>query len=184
MTSIIETHNSPIADFQASKLFTSELSSEINFYNHSEGAIFFEWNFDNGEYSFEENPTFNFSDPQIYNVSLIATNDIGCSSEIIKVVNINPEYTFFVPDAFTPDGDGLNDVFLAEGNRILSFEMQVFDRWGGIIFKSPHIDLGWDGNNSNGEELSEGIYMYHILVYDLNEKLWVYNGEFKLVRSF
>jgi gliding motility-associated-like protein len=182
MPAIIETHNFPIADFQASTLFASELSPKINFYNHSEGAIFFEWNFDNGEYSFEENPTFIFNNPQIYNVALTATNDIGCSSKIIQTVQINPEYTFFIPDAFTPDGDGLNDVFIAQGNRISSFEMQVFDRWGGVIFESSSIDLGWDGNSFTGEELGDGIYLYHITLYDINQRLWVYNGELKLMR--
>ena len=182
MSAIIQVHALPIADFQASTLFASELSPEINFYNHSKDATFFMWNFDNGEYSSEENPIVSFYNPQIYNVVLRATNEIGCSSEMIKTVQINPEYTFFIPDAFTPDGDGLNDVFEAQGNRISSFEMQVFDRWGGIVFSSASIELGWDGNNSSGEQLRDGIYLYHIALYDLNERLWVYNGELKLMR--
>jgi gliding motility-associated-like protein len=181
---IIEVHSSPIADFQVSSLFESELSPEINFFNNSEGAIFFEWNFDNGDYLFEESPTYSFSEPQIYNVVLTATNSFGCSSEMIKPIQINPEHTFFVPDAFTPDGDGLNDMFASQGKRISSFEMQVFDRWGGVVFESASINLGWDGNNSSGEQLSEGIYLYCIALYDINERLWVYNGELKLMREF
>ncbi|MEC7863560.1 MAG: PKD domain-containing protein, partial [Bacteroidota bacterium] len=181
MPAIIEVHPLPIADFQASTLFASEISPEINFYNYSEGAIFFMWSFGNGDYLFEENPTYSFSNPQSYNVTLTASND-GCSSEMIKTVYINPEYTFFIPDAFTPNGDGVNDVFAAEGNRILSFEMQIFDRWGGIIFESASIDLGWDGTNFSGEQLNNGIYLYHIALYDLNGRLWVYNGELNLMR--
>ena len=60
--------------------------------------------------------------------------------------------------------------------------MQVFDRWGGIVFSSVSIELGWDGNNSSGEQLRDGIYLYHIALYDLNERLWVYNGELNLMR--
>ena len=89
-----------------------------------------------------------------------------------------------MPDAFTPDGDGLNDIFLPQGERILFYEMQVFDRWGGLVFQSSSIDLGWNGETPNGEKLNEGVYMYHISVSDLNEKVWVYNGEFRLIRSF
>ena len=106
----------------------------------------------------------------------------GCSSEITKTVQIHPEHTFFIPDAFSPNGDGLNDVFLARGTRVFSFEMQVFDRWGGIIFETSDIDLGWDGTNSFGEVLNEGIYLYHIVLYDVNERLWVYSGELNLMR--
>ena len=101
---------------------------------------------------------------------------------MVKTIQINPEYTFFVPDAFTPDGNGVNDVFKPEGNRISSFEMQVFNRWGDIVFESSMLDFGWDGYSSSGEELSRGVYMYHIEVYDLNERLWVYNGEIRLMR--
>ena len=60
--------------------------------------------------------------------------------------------------------------------------MQIFDKWGGIIFESKDIQIGWNGNNSNGEKLNEGIYLYKIAVYDFNDKLWVYNGELKLLR--
>jgi gliding motility-associated-like protein len=179
---VIEVHEFPVADFQPSKLFASELSSEISFYNNSEGATYYEWDFDNGEYSFEESPVFRFYDPHSYDVSLTVTNDFGCSSRMVKTIQINPEYTFFVPDAFTPDGNGVNDVFKPEGNRISSFEMQVFNRWGDIVFESSMLDFGWDGYSSSGEELSRGVYMYHIEVYDLNERPWVYNGEIRLMR--
>ena len=178
----IVVHNFPVVDFKTSTLFASELSSEINFYNYSLGATFFEWDFDNGDYSFEENPVFKFDDPQIYNVSLMATNNAGCSSEMIKSIHIYPEHTFFIPDAFSPNGDGVNDVFLAQGNRVLSFEMQVFDRWGGIVFESSNINLGWDGKTSSGDDLSSGTYLFHIALYDINERPWVYNGELKLIR--
>jgi gliding motility-associated-like protein len=182
MPKVIETHDYPIVSFSASSLIASELYPVINFYNHSKDATFFEWNFDNGEYSFQENPSFCFNTPKIYNVSLNASNDAGCTSEIHKAINIKPHYTFFVPDAFTPNGDGVNDVFLAKGNRIATFEMQVFDRWGAVVFESSSINSGWNGNSNKGNELSVGIYLYNIVVYDLNEKLWVYNGEFDLSR--
>ena len=182
MLSIIETHPYPVADFQPNKLFASELYPEISFFNQSEGADSFEWDFDNGEYSNEVNPTFMFDTPKEYNIQLTANNQAGCSSKISKTININPEFTFFVPDAFTPNGDGLNDVFEPKGNRILSYEMQVFDRWGSVVFESSSVDEGWDGNNYKGEHLKNGLYIYHIAIYDLNERLWVYNGELNLIR--
>jgi gliding motility-associated-like protein len=119
---------------------------------------------------------------QNYNVSLTATDDFGCQSEVTRIVNIHPEYTIFIPNSFTPDSDGLNDVFEAEGTGIVEFEMKVFDRWGGVIFESSSIDLGWNGNNYSGLPTDNGVYLYHVALYDYNGRLWVYNGDINLTR--
>ena len=182
MLDVINAHDFPIVDFKVDKLFASEISSEISFYNGSVGATKYLWDFDNGEYTYEENPIFRFNNPRSYDVSLTATNDFGCSSNMIKTIQINPEFTFYIPDAFTPDNDGINDVFIAKGKRISSFFMQVFNRWGEVVFESSKIDFGWNGKNSSGKMLSNGVYLYKIQVYDLNQRLRVYNGEVKLLR--
>ena len=101
---------------------------------------------------------------------------------MFKTIQINPEFTFYIPDAFTPDNDGINDVFIAKGKRISSFFMQVFNRCGEVVFESSKIDFGWNGKNLSGKMLSNGIYLYKIQVYDLNQRLRVYNGEVKLLR--
>lgn len=179
---IIEVHALPFADFKVSSFLESELNSDIGFFNHSVGAEFFKWDFDDGNHSFEQNPNHSFEFPRIYNVSLHAINQFGCSSVAHKAIQIDPEYTFFVPSAFSPDGDGLNDIFRPKGNRVLSYNIQVFDRWGGLVFESSDINLGWNGTNAKGMRLDDGIYLYHIEVYDLNNRLWIYNGEFSLMR--
>jgi len=88
----------------------------------------------------------------------------------------------YTPNAFTPNGDGDNDVFLAIGKGVDSFEMQVFDRWGGIFFESSDIEYGWNGLDASDNSVGIGRYMYHISLYDYNGKHWVYNGELKLMR--
>jgi len=178
----VEVFSNPVADFNASTYWTTELTSEINFYNNSSGSNSYFWNFDNGINSSELNPTIDFSDIGTYDVILHVISVDGCEDEIIKTINITPQYTFYTPSAFTPNGDGNNDVFLAEGNGVDSFEMQVFDRWGGIVFKSSDINYGWNGLDASDNSVGIGTYMYHILVYDYNGKLWVYNGELNLMR--
>ena len=168
--------------FKPSKVFTSELFSTIQFYNFSKDAISYVWNFDNGDYSYEENPEYTFSNIQYYNIELIAINTFGCSSSIIKTINIHPEYTVFIPTAFSPNKDGLNDIFEVKGKGITLFRMQIYDKWGGIIFESTNINLGWDGTDYVGNKINNGIYPYHVLVHDHNSKPWIYNGEVKLMR--
>jgi gliding motility-associated-like protein len=182
MPAVIAVHLLPFADFHASTLIASEIESEISFYNKSEGATSYVWSFNNGDYSFEESPSYDFIDVKNYNVSLTAIDDFGCQSEVTRIVNIHPEYTIFIPNSFTPDSDGLNDIFEAAGTGIEEFEMKVFDRWGGLIFESSNIDLGWDGNNYSGLPTDNGVYLYHVALYDYNGRVWVYNGDINLTR--
>ena len=178
----VEVFNNPIADFNASAFTTTEHFSEIEFYNNSTGAIMYEWDFDNGSISAERNPIVDFQNIKNHEVVLHVVSAEGCESEIMKNINIFPEYTLYAPNAFTPNGDGNNDVFLAKGNGVTSFEMQVFDRWGGIVFASSDIEYGWDGLDASANSAGVGTYMYHISLYDYNGKLWVYNGELNLMR--
>ncbi len=96
----------------------------------------------------------------LYNV--IGYTD-GCSdtdSVVINVINIGD--AIFIPSAFTPNGDGKNDVFKAErAGKYDSFEMKIFNRWGELVFVSDDINTGWDGI-INGDKLQEGIYVYSI----------------------
>ncbi|MBT6965097.1 MAG: T9SS type B sorting domain-containing protein, partial [Flavobacteriales bacterium] len=140
------------------------------------------WDFDNGMTSSLENPVIEFNNIGNYNVFLIAVSEFGCEDEMIKQVYIHPEYTIFVPTAFSPDGDGLNDIFEAKGTGITEFEMQVFDRWGGLVFESSSVDYGWNGKDVAGEIVNNGTYLYHVALYDHNGRLWVYNGELNLMR--
>ncbi len=74
-----------------------------------------------------------------------------------------PSNYIFIPNAFSPDGDGLNDMFMATATSdyIQKFQMLIFDRWGGQIFESNDIFLGWDGT-LHGKPLPGGIYTYKI----------------------
>jgi gliding motility-associated-like protein len=182
MPAITQVHALPIADFHASTFITSELESEISFYNQSSGATTYVWSFGNGNFSSEENPIYYFNNAQDYEIILTAINEFSCTSEMIKSVYIHPEYTFFIPDAFTPNGDGNNDIFTAQGNGVTSFEMQVYDRWGGIVFESSDMEYGWDGLDASANKVGVGTYLYHVAVYDYNEKLIIYNGEINLMR--
>jgi len=178
----VEVFSNPVADFNASTYNTTEFTSEINFYNNSLGTNLYFWDFDNGITSSELNPTIDFLDIRIYDVLLHVISADGCEDEMIKTINITPEFALYTPNAFTPNGDGDNDVFLAEGNGVDSFEMQVFDRWGGLVFESSDIEYGWNGLDASANSVGIGTYMYHISLYDYNGKLWVYNGELNLMR--
>lgn len=179
---LIKVNKVPIADFEADITYSCSSSETINFTNNSLNGSVYLWDFDNGMTSSLENPVIEFNNIGNYNVFLTAVSEFGCEDEMIKQVYIHPEYTIFVPSAFTPDGDGINDIFTAKGNAVESFEMQVYDRWGGIVFVSNSIDYGWDGKNVSGDWANNGFYLYQIATFDRNGRLWVYNEELNLMR--
>jgi gliding motility-associated-like protein len=89
---------------------------------------------------------------------------VGKDSIYLKITSEElPSKYFYVPNAFTPDGDGNNDIFYAfpNDNDISHFSMQVFDRWGGRVFSSDDISQGWDGKK-NDTDCPGGVYVYRI----------------------
>ncbi|MFC2111174.1 gliding motility-associated C-terminal domain-containing protein [Bacteroidota bacterium] len=91
-----------------------------------------------------------------------------------------------VPNVFTPNGDGFNDFFIVEGDNIITFEMQIFNRWGQLVFTSDDINLGWDGK-INEEDCTEGVY-YWIVNYEglgntIDEKAGSLHGTVTLFRK-
>lgn len=90
-------------------------------------------------------------DTACYPVELITYNDYGCIDTAYHLVCINGDFVVYIPNAFTPDGDGINEVFLPRGFGISNnnYEFEIFDRWGLLIFKSIDPQKGWDGRTSN-----------------------------------
>lgn len=96
-----------------------------------------------------------YDDTGSYHVTQIVINQYGCTDTIASDVIIVPQATLYVPNTFTPNGDGKNDFFLAYGDFIDEFHMMIFDRWGNLIFESNDIQKGWDGKANGGSELAQ-----------------------------
>jgi gliding motility-associated-like protein len=78
-----------------------------------------------------------------------------------NIAEVTPPVNLYIPNAFTPNGDGLNDMFGAAGQGISEFSMQVFNRWGNLIFESNDIRKQWDGTYK-GEKAELGVYVYKV----------------------
>src|SRR5690606_22560667 len=94
----------------------------------------FHWSFGDGAFSTETNPVHYYAHPEAYDVRLHVTDNLGCRDSI--GFKTTPPLEIFVPNSFTPNGDGVNDLFGAEGTNISEFEMQIFNRWGSPVFHS------------------------------------------------
>jgi gliding motility-associated-like protein len=186
-TAMISVYPIPTADFTA-PLSTSILNPTVPFTDNSLGANTWDWDFNDplnpgNDSSNAQNPTYTFSDVGTYCVDLIVTSVNGCQDNTTLCVVIDPEFTFFIPNAFSPNGDGVNDEFYGKGDFINSFEMYIYDRWGNMIFFSDDINKHWDGTANHGAEIAQqDTYVYVVKLTDNKDKKHKYLGSVTLVK--
>lgn len=115
-----------------------------------------------------------------YTVEVTGNCGIQSESIFIEIVNCLPR--LFIPNAFTPNGDGRNDVFLIKGSTVASFTLYIYDRWGNLVFSTNSLDEGWDGN-VNGQPAPTGVYVYSIIATGFeSEEVLRERGSFSLIR--
>jgi gliding motility-associated-like protein len=133
----------------------------IQFHNLTTGGVSYQWWFDDGGQSTLVNPTHTYDVPATYEITLVATNEIGCTDTVVKPLVIEEEYWIYVPNAFTPDGNRFNNTFEASTINIAKLEIWIFNRWGEVVFTSDKVDFSWDGTY-NGMLCPDGTYTYKI----------------------
>lgn len=140
------------------------------------------WEFGDTKVSYDQNPTHKYTQTGEYKVYLYATDEDGCQSFAIKTINVvSPN--FFLPTAFTPNGDGNNEVFRPIIGRISdeSFDITIADRWGRIVYTSENIYEGWDGRDTKGN-IGEGSYVWIANYKDIYGHSHQANGLVQLIR--
>ena len=170
--------NRPLAKFSLYPRETSISEPTVYVNDQSLFANYYEWSFgDSSNLSFEMDTYHEYQEAGTFEITLHVENEFGCKDSISNKVIINPEFELFIPNAFTPDGDNINDSFLCKGYGIDSFSISILNRWGQIVFSSNDIKTQWDGENA-----INGVYAYRIEVIDLIGKLHFFEGEVSMLR--
>jgi gliding motility-associated-like protein len=150
----------PVADFYASPWEVYVEDGWINFYDQSVGSVVgWEWNFGDGFTSGLQNPAHQYTELNTYPVSLMVEDANGCTDSVFYDILVKDISSAFFPNAFTPDGDGLNDVFKPVNIYLTNYRISIFNRWGQKVFESTDPDYGWDGM-FNGTMAPTGVYTY------------------------
>lgn len=163
-------HDYPDANFYMTPPITDVLNTDIEFTNLSTTLpLTYLWEFNSGispDTSTETHPTkvYPNEEPGTYEVVLTVTNQNGCQDTARGTVIINGIYLFYVPNTFTPDGDGVNEVFrpYGEGIDFSMYTMLIFDRWGELIYETANPERGWDGTYK-GKQVPIGTYIWKIV---------------------
>ncbi len=131
----------------------------MRFENLTTGAVGYNWDFGNATTSTLFEPTAHYSDERNYTIMLVSVSTEGCTDTTRKEYYYYPE--LYMPNAFTPDLDGLNDVFKPVTGRstLEPYLLQIYNAWGQPLFSTTDPAKGWDGKH-NGEACPTGVYVY------------------------
>jgi gliding motility-associated-like protein len=181
----------PVASFTPSSSVISVLNTQVLFDNTSTNATNYQWDFgDESPVSTEVDPIHNFPnlEPGNYVVELIATSPLGCADTAVRVIIVNEELIFYVPNTFTPDGDDYNEYFqpvFTSGYDPFDFNLFIFNRWGELIWESHDATVGWDGTYGVGESIrvQDGTYTWKIdFKTSMNDKRVEVVGHVNIIR--
>lgn len=117
-------------------------------------SLIYSWDFDDGEFSSEANPVHQYFDLSDHTITLTVIDEYGCTATSSS--DVSAPSTIYVPTAFSPNGDGINDYFRVVGNSIEDFEMSIYNRWGQRVFFSNDVDEGWSGAGAQDSDYYSG----------------------------
>jgi len=181
----------PFAAFDYRLEGENVLDQVVQFINNSVGTIQWEWNFGDGNSSFDEDPRHSYDAAGDYLVQLLGSNGF-CADTAYQYVNIDPLLAIYIPNAFTPgDGDiirdGNNDYFYPQGEGIEeeSYDMFIYDRWGKIVWQTGKYGKKWDGRHMETLKLvPTGTYVYQITFREFADlDRYVYTGAVHVLRQ-
>lgn len=157
----------PVSRFIFDPQAPTRSKPEVYFTDRSTGASRWSWQFGDGNYSSLQNPRHVYADTGSFTVKLLVQTFEGCSDSTQNLVTVKDDIEIFIPNAFTPDGSGVNDYFQVYGVGIISYQMEIFDRWGKLVHSANTRDRGWDGTDrSTGKPVPQGLYVYKVTVTD------------------
>jgi gliding motility-associated-like protein len=195
-------HDKPIASFDVRPDVVFVPDTELNTFNFSQSPsgfvnpVDYFWDFGDNDTSTDFQPTYTYKIEGKYDITLIVKNDWGdgsiCSDTLVRTILAKQGGVSKVPNAFTPNPNGptggvpangsFNDVFLPIVQGVEEFNMQIYDRWGNLIFESNSANIGWDGYDKAGRLLPAGVYVYKLTLRLSDSQRTTQIGDVTMIR--
>ncbi|HPS15889.1 MAG TPA: choice-of-anchor L domain-containing protein [Bacteroidales bacterium] len=178
----------PEANLNINPHITTIIDNPVSFYGSAVGDIMnWEWIFGDGNFDVGQNVQYQYSDTGTYEVMLVVVDVNGCTDTVTDIVHVNDYYAIYIPNAFTPNGDGKNDYFLPQGTYVdtTDYHMLIFNRWGNIVFETEKWGEGWNGtenNNGSTSDIIQGVYVYKINAVAIKGRKHEYMGMIVLIK--
>lgn len=191
---IIEVYEIPQAFFTATPSSITIPGQAVTLYNLSSFASSYEWNFGDENFSTEENPQHYYTSPGLFDITLVATSINNCKDtfKLVSAVDAKAEGIIKIPNAFTPNpsggnggvvvaGDLNNDVFHPIIFGAEKYELNIFNKWGELLFISKDVNIGWDGYYRE-KLVQQDVYVYKIQVTFVDGRSETFVGDITLLR--
>ncbi|MEO5642878.1 MAG: PKD domain-containing protein [Bacteroidia bacterium] len=188
LTNYITVFDNPVAAFGSFPQPTTILNPTVSFTDSSSFNVSsWVWSFGDilNSASVLQNPDFTYGTADCFLVLLTVTTPNGCWDTVSHPVCIDPDASIYVPNAFTPDGNGNNELFfpVTIGMDPDQFEMWIYDRWGNLIYYTNDLNDGWDGRVQGHSEISQiDTYVWKINAVDLTGKKHNLLGKVSLIK--
>ncbi|MCC6252841.1 MAG: gliding motility-associated C-terminal domain-containing protein [Bacteroidia bacterium] len=169
----------PMAEikYSISPKVTDLLNSNVEFKNITPNSLCQHWVIEQNGSSYKPEFTHTFENPGVYEVKLTVTTDKGCVETVKDSIVIEENYHIFFPNAFTPNGDGLNDVFAPSGSGVKDFRIEIYNRWGLLVYVSNSFNQPWDG----GDNIQDN-YIWRVYLTDNKGTTREMTGSVTLIR--
>ena len=177
----------PSADFNAIPAADVYYSGNVNFNNLSFGASQYTWIFGDGTpFNTEFSPTHSYpiQYASTYEVMLIAADSNGCIDTATQIININEDFSVYIPNTITIDDNGINEAFLpifTDYSQIKKYKLVIYNRWGELIWQTTDYNEPWDGR-ALGKNCQDGVYTWKIIYEDVKLGNRILVGHVTLLR--
>ena len=183
---LIRVKDSPKADFVCSPDQFNIFNRTASFTDLSTDAGSWRWDFGTAGSLFEQNPVFTFPDTGIYKVVLNVFHPVtNCPDTLSKIIDVSPIVNFYFPNAFSPNNDSSNDLFIGNGyyDGLKEYNLTIWNRWGQLVFETDDPRSGWNGREYNsGADAPQGVYVYKASYQDPRGKTVKTDGHITLLR--
>lgn len=168
ISNLITVHENPLSDFliqpTEAQILEDSLSEPVQLITSSADSV---WYIVLGDTLQGMTQEIYFAAPGVYPVLMYAENEWGCRDSTLRYITVKSEGWLYIPTAFSPNNDGLNDIFQVIGQNITEFEMSIYNRWGQRVYYSRDAESGWDGRTQFGTDIVyNGMYLYKISAVD------------------
>lgn len=181
LANYIEVFGTPVGNFVPNPQLANILAPIVQFQNYSTNVLSYTWDFGDNNTSTEWSPSHEYSDTGNYTITLMMVSDHGCVDTIMGSVRVEDNFSFYIPNSFSPNSDGINDAFRGYGIAIKNYTMSIYNRWGEKIFSTDNYDRPWDGRLKSGL-IQNDTYVYRIALTDLHDEMHTYFGNVSIVK--
>lgn len=145
-------------------------------------TVSYTWHFiNNGIRMTGASPVYVFQSAGTFPLAMVVSTGPNCSDTLVKTITVAPDFNLYVPEAFTPNEDAVNEVFLPKGYNIAEYHLEIYNRWGVKVFESNDLSSGWDGSY-NGQPAKSGAYVWRIEMSSFKGEHKNQTGQFTLYR--